>query len=67
MSPISVNGVYIIGGSFFEKREEGNFNTSVLFDRNGNMIGSYSKIHLFDAPGIKESDTTNPGRDVPEK
>ena len=24
-------GVYIIGGSFFEKRDEGNFNTSLLF------------------------------------
>ena len=58
-------GVYIIGGSFFEKRDEGNFNTSLLFDRNGDLIGSYSKVHLFDALGIKESDTTTGGKDIP--
>ena len=58
-------GVYIIGGSFFEKRGEGNFNTSLLFDRNGDLIGSYSKVHLFDALGVKESDTTTGGNDVP--
>jgi len=57
--------VYIIGGSFFEKRDEGNFNTSLLFDRNGDIIGSYSKVHLFDALGIKESDTTTGGKDIP--
>ena len=58
-------GVYIIGGSFFEKRDEGNFNTSLLFDRNGDLIGSYSKVHLFDALGFKESDTTTGGKDIP--
>lgn len=58
-------GVYIIGGSFFEKREEEYFNTSILFDRNGDLIGSYSKVHLFDALGIKESDTTTGGKNVP--
>ena len=58
-------GVYIIGGSFFEKRDEGNFNTSLLFDRNGDLTGSYSKVHLFDALGIKESDTTTGGKDIP--
>jgi len=58
-------GVYIIGGSFFEKRDEGNFNTSLLFARNGDLLGSYSKVHLFDALGVKESDTTTAGKDVP--
>lgn len=38
---------YIIAGSMPERRGNGIYNTSVLFNTNGEIIGKYSKIHLF--------------------
>lgn len=40
-------GAYVFSGSFVEKRGDRHYNTSILFDRGGNKIGQYSKIHLF--------------------
>ena len=37
------------------------YNTVVAVGTAGEMIGSYRKIHLFDALGSVESDTTTPG------
>ena len=45
---------YIIGGTVANKQEDGNiYNTSLVFDRNGDIIGSYDKIHLFDVLDAK--------------
>jgi deaminated glutathione amidase len=41
-------GVFIHCGSVIERRDGGNFNTSVVFDRQGNEVARYSKLHLFD-------------------
>lgn len=41
-------GVFIHCGSVIERRDEGNFNTSVVFDRAGQEVARYSKLHLFD-------------------
>lgn len=41
------HGVYVIGGSIAELKEDGVYNTIYAFDREGNQIGDYSKIHLF--------------------
>jgi deaminated glutathione amidase len=44
------HGIYLHGGSYVE-RVEGNprvFNTTVVFDPDGNLIARYRKIHLFD-------------------
>ena len=38
---------YIYSGSFVECKDGKYYNSSVLFDRNGKALGSYSKIHLF--------------------
>ncbi len=43
----SENGVYVVGGSIWEKRGNKYYNTSRLFDREGNCIGLHSKIHLY--------------------
>ncbi|WP_425447699.1 carbon-nitrogen hydrolase family protein [Dethiothermospora halolimnae] len=64
------NGIYLVGGSIPEKDGEGKiYNTSFVFDYNGELIGRHRKMHLFDidvAGGVtfKESDTLAPGNDV---
>lgn len=39
--------VNIIGGSVAAKQEDGVYNTMFAFDRQGQLIGDYSKLHLF--------------------
>ncbi|MFF2482220.1 carbon-nitrogen family hydrolase [Paenibacillus sp. NPDC058071] len=39
--------INVIAGSIAESKEGGVFNTIYAFDREGNPIGQYSKIHLF--------------------
>jgi predicted amidohydrolase len=50
-------GMWIHGGSVLELEGERVFNTSVLFDRRGEIVATYRKIHLFDAdpPGAVPS------------
>jgi predicted amidohydrolase len=70
-------GVYLLVGSLNEeRRDEGGqvdearcYNTSILFDPNGEIVDFYRKIHLFDVdvPGglcVKESDSICPGEAV---
>lgn len=40
-------GCYIIGGSIIEREGENLYNTTILIGPNGNLSGSYRKIHLF--------------------
>jgi predicted amidohydrolase len=40
-------GVYLLGGSIVERRGERLYNTAVLLDREGKLIGSYRKTHLL--------------------
>ncbi len=42
------NGIFVHGGSFYEKAGDKTFNTSLAFDREGEVIAQYRKIHLFD-------------------
>lgn len=41
------------------------FNTSVAIDRDGTVAGTYRKIHLYDALGVRESDRTSAGDPEP--
>ena len=45
---------YIYGGTFVENRNGKYYNTCVLIDRQGKVIGDYQKIHLFSAVQRKE-------------
>ena len=59
-------GVGILLGSVLEKREGGQkpYNSSVLLSPEGERLGVYRKIHLFDAEletQHRESDITSPG------
>lgn len=57
---------YIVGGSVIHRRENGKlYNTAVVVDRDGNIIGEYDKCHLFDVldgSGNKESDLVCAGQ-----
>eukprot|EP01129_Flabellula_baltica_P009107 TRINITY_DN3663_c0_g1_i2.p1 TRINITY_DN3663_c0_g1~~TRINITY_DN3663_c0_g1_i2.p1 ORF type:complete len:214 (-),score=57.82 TRINITY_DN3663_c0_g1_i2:89-730(-) len=62
------HGVYIIGGSIPERDGDVLYNTCVIVNPFGGIIGKHRKVHLFDIdiPGeftFKESDTLNPGSD----
>ncbi len=61
--------IYIIGGSIPEREGEKIYNTSYIFDRNGELLNRHRKVHLFDVDikdGIKfkESDILDSGNNV---
>lgn len=61
---------YVIGGSIPEKDNENNiYNTTFVFDRNGNQIEKHRKVHLFDievegGQSFKESETLTAGNKI---
>ncbi len=64
------NKVYLIAGSIPEQDEAGRiYNTSFVFDRNGNELCRHRKMHLFDisvegGQHFRESDTFTAGNQV---
>ncbi|RLT21261.1 MAG: carbon-nitrogen hydrolase family protein [Chloroflexi bacterium] len=63
------HGIWLHGGSIIEQTGQGkDYNTTIMFNPQGQMVATYRKIHLFDvdiAPGsYRESDTYLPGTDV---
>ncbi|MCA9879642.1 MAG: carbon-nitrogen hydrolase family protein [Thermomicrobiales bacterium] len=65
------HGIYVHGGSYLETRpgEPGLFNTSLVFDPDGDIIARYSKIHMFDVvldgdAKYMESATVSPGDEI---
>ncbi|SET62405.1 Predicted amidohydrolase [Natronincola peptidivorans] len=61
--------VYIIGGSIPEKAGDKVYNTSFTFNKNGELIGTHRKMHLFDIDiegkiTFKESDIVGYGEEV---
>ncbi|NKB49746.1 MAG: carbon-nitrogen hydrolase family protein [Alphaproteobacteria bacterium] len=60
------HGVFVHGGSFIERAGDDFYNTSVAFDRAGNELVRYRKVHLFDVTtpdgkSYRESDTFGAG------
>lgn len=55
--------VNIIGGSIFEKEGDRVYNTSLVFNREGELCGKYRKMHLFDAFGYNESSGLSKGEE----
>ena len=56
-------GSLVFSGSFVESRGGKYYNTSVLFDRTGKSVASYSKIHLFTYKS-KEGEILTPGSEL---
>lgn len=62
------NNVYILAGSIPEKENSNLYNTSYLFNREGEIIAKHRKMHLFDIDvkdriTFKESDVLTAGDD----
>lgn len=63
------NKIYIVGGSIPELKGDSVYNTSYVFNRNGEQIGKHRKMHLFDIDVeggqlFKESDVLSAGQSV---
>lgn len=63
------NKIYLIGGSFPERKDGKLYNTSTTWGPNGSLLAVHRKIHLFDIdiPGkikFQESETLSPGNDL---
>lgn len=58
----AANRVVLIGGSIYEKGEEGRFyNTSLTFSPDGELIGKYRKMHIPHDPNYYEQYYFSPG------
>ncbi len=56
------NGVFIAAGMFESIPDDQHvFNTIVVLNANGDLVGHYRKIHLYDAFGWKESERISAG------
>src|SRR6056297_768782 len=42
------NNIYLVGGSIPERDGDQIYNTSYVFDRNGEKLAKHRKVHLFD-------------------
>ena len=63
------NNIYLIAGSIPEKEDNNIYNTSYVFNRQGEKIAKHRKIHLFDIDiknkqTFRESDTLSAGDKV---
>lgn len=63
------HGIYLHGGSMAERGDGRCYNTTVVFGPQGDVVGRYRKLHLFDVdvPGgvtYRESDTMRRGEEV---
>jgi predicted amidohydrolase len=47
MARLAADNQILLGGSLIEVDQDNYYNTFVLFDRDGSLINSYRKIHLF--------------------
>jgi predicted amidohydrolase len=54
--------VNIIGGSFITKSGDGYYNTCPVFNSDGNLIASYSKMHLYSYYGCDEGKYITEGK-----
>lgn len=65
------HGIWIHGGSISQVNPHGprTYNTTVLLNRQGEMVARYSKLHNFDmtlpdGSSVRESDRKEPGKEI---
>ncbi|XP_015589605.1 omega-amidase NIT2 [Cephus cinctus] len=62
-------GIHLIGGTIPERDGDKLYNTSTVWDHQGNLIAKHRKMHLFDIDikgkmTFRESDTLSPGNEL---
>lgn len=57
------NQVVLVAGSIYEKAGLHNYNTSVVFDENGKIIGKYRKVHIPNDQGFYEKSYFSAGNE----
>ncbi len=55
------NRVVLVGGSLFESAGGRRYNTSLIFDAKGRLIGKYRKVHVPQDPYFYEKNYFSPG------
>lgn len=55
------NKVVLVGGSIYEKDGKKRYNTSVVFDDDGRILGKYRKVHVPNDPSFYEKSYFDPG------
>src|SRR5262249_1970722 len=58
------SGVALAAGVFEQAPDNRVYNTTVAYDSGGRLVAAYRKIHLFDALGMRESETIAAGSEV---
>lgn len=53
--------ITLVAGSIYERNGEKRFNTSLIFDRTGSLLGTYRKVHIPHDPGFFEQHYFEPG------
>ena len=56
-------GIALIGGAILRDAQGARFNTALVIDSSGSLVGSWEKAHIPDEPGFWEADHYKPGRD----
>lgn len=59
------NHVVLVGGSIFETTGDKKYNTSLVFDENGRMLGKYRKVHIPQDESFFEQDYFSSGDSYP--
>ncbi|SVD33156.1 uncharacterized protein METZ01_LOCUS386010, partial [marine metagenome] len=60
-------GIALLGGAIVaDSRTERRYNTALFYDRNGQLISQYRKIHLPEEEGYWETSHYVPGTDPPK-
>lgn len=54
-------GISVVVGMSEPAQASGRYNTLVAIGSDGSVLGTYRKIHLYDAFGVRESDHVTPG------
>lgn len=57
-------GVPLVAGSIVERDDDRLYNTALAYDRNGDRLAAYRKIHLFSYQEAREADVLSAGTDV---
>jgi predicted amidohydrolase len=59
------NKVVIVGGSIYETYGKKRYNTSMVFDEQGKMLGKYRKVHIPEDESFYEQDYFSSGNSYP--